>query len=75
MKYDQQYINQLEKLISTLLPYYYKYHKAFQIEAPPLDVPVHIKPKKPLPALLSGDFRFLPRIDESHETTKNLKQT
>lgn len=75
MKYDQQYIDQLEKLISELLPYYYKYHKAFNIEALPLDVPVHIKPKKPLAALLRGDFRFLPRTDESQEKTKNFKQT
>lgn len=69
MQYDQKYINQLEKLISELLPYYYKYHKAFNLEPKQLDVPVHIKPKKPLPALLSGDFRFLPRTDESQETT------
>lgn len=69
MKYDQEYINRLEKLVSDLLPYFYKYHKAFDMEAPNLDIPVHIKPKKPLPALLRGDFRFLPRTGESQEST------
>jgi len=69
MKYDQQYINQLEKLISELLPYYDKYHKAYGLEAPPLDIPEHIKPKKPHAALLRGDFRFLPRTGESQKST------
>lgn len=68
MKYDQQYIEQLENLVATLLPYYEKYHILVKKDVPYLAIPEHIKPKKPLPALLRGDFRFLPRTGESQET-------
>lgn len=67
MRYDQQYIDQLETLVAKLLPYYYKHYSIRGEVAPDLNIPGHIKPKKPLPALLSGDFRFLPRTGESQE--------
>ena len=67
MKSDQEYIKELESIISKIMPYYIKYFNLTGKQIPELLIPKHIKPNKPLPALLSGDFRCLPQTDEGQE--------
>lgn len=67
MKSDQEYIKELETIIGKILPYYTKYFNLIGKEVPVLNIPKHIKVNKPLPALLTGDFRCLPQTDEGQE--------
>jgi hypothetical protein len=71
MKSDQEYIEELENIISTIMPYYVAYFGLIGKELPKLEVPHHIKRKKLLPALLSGDFRRLPQTGEKTKKKPN----
>ena len=68
MKSDSEHIQELEKIIKDMYPYYVNYFNLTGKEMPEINVPKHLKIKKPLAALLSGDFRCLPRTGESQET-------